>query len=201
MEATSLSKQYPLMIPFITDADILAVTEVLQSGMLIQGKHVAILENKISQIAQVEQAIAVSNGTATMHLVLIALGIGKGDEVIVPAFSYVATANVVELVGATPIFVDIDLDTFNIDVSKIKSAITNNTKAIIPVHEFGLASNISEIMAIAVENNLFVIEDAACALGAKENNQPVGSFGIAASFSLHPRKSVTSGRRRNHYNK
>lgn len=193
MEATTLSKQYPLMIPFITEADISAVTEVLQTGMLIQGKHVAILEDKIKQIAQVEHAVAVSNGTATMHLALIALGIGKGDEVIVPAFSYVATANVVELVGATPIFVDIDLDTFNINASKIKSAITAKTRAIIPVHEFGLASNISEIMSIAIDHKLFVIEDAACALGAKENNQPVGSFGIAASFSLHPRKSVTCG--------
>ena len=181
------------MIPFITEADISVVTDVLRSGMLIQGKHVGILEDKIKQITHVEEAVAVSNGTATMHLALIALGIGKGDEVIVPAFSYVATANVVELVGATPIFVDIELDTFNIDVSKIKSAITDKTKAIIPVHEFGLASNISEIMTIATDHKLFVIEDAACALGAKENNQPVGSFGIAASFSLHPRKSVTCG--------
>lgn len=181
------------MIPYITPADIAAVTEVLQSGMLIQGKHVGLLENKIKQITHVKEAIAVSNGTATMHLALIALGIGKGDEVIVPAFSYVATANVVELVGATPVFVDIDLDTFNIDVTKIKAAITKKTKAIIPVHEFGLACNISEIIAIASEYKIHIIEDAACALGAKENEQPVGGFGIVASFSLHPRKSVTSG--------
>ncbi len=181
------------MIPFITPADIAAVTEVLQSGMLIQGRHVGLLENKIQQLTNVKQAVAVSNGTATMHLALIALGIGKGDEVIVPAFSYVATANVVELVGATPVFVDIDPDTFNIDVTKIKAAITEKTKAIIPVHEFGLACNISEIIAIASVNKIQVIEDAACALGAKENEQPVGGFGIVASFSLHPRKSVTSG--------
>lgn len=181
------------MVPNISEVDISAVTEVLRSGMLIQGKHVAGLENRIKQTTSVDQAVAVSNGTATLHLVLVALGIGKGDEVIVPAFSYVATANVVELVGATPIFVDIELDTFNIDVSKIKIAITNKTKAIIPVHEFGLASNISEIMKIARDYDVFVIEDAACALGAKENDQPVGSFGTAASFSFHPRKSVTCG--------
>ncbi|MBP9097869.1 MAG: DegT/DnrJ/EryC1/StrS aminotransferase family protein [Ferruginibacter sp.] len=193
METTNLNKQFPLMIPYITPDDIAAVTEVLQSGMLIQGKHVGLLENKIRQIANVKEAVAVSNGTATLHLALISLGIGKGDEVIVPAFSYVATANVVELVGATPVFVDIDSDTFNIDVSKIKAVITEKTKAIIPVHEFGLACNISEVISIALTNKIHVIEDAACALGAKENEQPVGSFGIVASFSLHPRKSVTSG--------
>jgi perosamine synthetase len=181
------------MIPSITSSDIEAVVEVLKSGMLIQGKHVGILENKIQNITSVKYAIAVSNGTATMHLALLALGIGPGDEVIVPAFSYVATANVVELVGATPIFVDIDPDTYNIDVKKICRAISSKTKAIIPVHEFGLPCNIGEIISIARKYLLYVIEDAACALGAKENGQPVGSFGIASSFSLHPRKSVTSG--------
>jgi len=161
METTNLNKQFPLMIPYITPDDIAAVTEVLQSGMLIQGKHVGLLENKIRQIANVKEAVAVSNGTATLHLALISLGIGKGDEVIVPAFSYVATANVVELVGATPVFVDIDSDTFNIDVSKIKAVITEKTKAIIPVHEFGLACNISEVISIALTNKIHVIEDAA----------------------------------------
>lgn len=193
MEANILSKQFPLMIPSITSSDIDAVVGVLKTGMLIQGKHVSYLEANIQKLVSVNHAIAVSNGTVTMHLALIALGIVPGDEVIVPAFSYVATANVVELTGATPVFVDVDLDTFNIDVNKIHAAITPKTKAIIPVHEFGLACNISEIIKLAVQHNLSVIEDAACALGAKEKGQPVGSFGIAASFSLHPRKSVTSG--------
>ena len=121
------------------------------------------------------------------------LGIGAGDEVIVPAFSYVATANVVEIVGAKCVFVDVERDTFNIDVSKIERAITPRTKAIIPVHEFGLACDISELMKIAEKHNLFVIEDAACALGATENEKFVGTFGQVGSFSLHPRKAVTSG--------
>lgn len=181
------------MIPSITEDDIAAVTEVLRSGMLIQGKHVQSLEDGFKNIVGTSDALAVSNGTATMHLTLLTLGIGIGDEVIVPAFSYVATANVVEMVGATPVFVDIDMDTFNIDITKIENAITGKTKAIIPVHEFGLSAEISAIKKIADKHKLWVIEDAACALGAKENEKSVGSFGIASSFSLHPRKSITSG--------
>lgn len=181
------------MIPSITERDIEAATDVLRSGMLIQGRHVMSLEQKISSMTNTRHAIAVSNGTATMHLVLVALGIGPGDEVIVPAFSYVATANVVELTGARCVFADIDLRTFNIDVKKVEALITPRTKAIIPVHEFGLACDITALTEIAGRHRLHVIEDAACALGACENGRPVGSFGIAGSFSLHPRKSVTSG--------
>ena len=161
--------------------------------MLVQGKYVAELESSFVKLTHAKFASALSNGTATMHLALIALGIKKGDEVIVPAFSYVATANVVELVGAKPVFVDIDLNTFNIDVTKIEAAITPKTKAIIPVHEFGLACDISAVMNIAKKHNLYVIEDAACALGAKFSNQHVGSFGNFGSFSLHPRKAISSG--------
>ena len=185
--------QIPLASPDIRQSDVDLVKNVLMSGMLVQGKFVAQLENEISKISQSNNSIALSNGTATMHLALVSLGIGKGDEVIVPAFSYVATANVVEIVGAKPVFVDINSDTFNIDVNKIEDSITSKTKAIIPVHEFGLACEIDKIMTLAKKYNLFVIEDAACALGATINDQPVGSFGDFASFSLHPRKSITSG--------
>ena len=183
----------PLMSPNITDADIEAVAQVLRSGMLVQGENAAALESKIAEYLQVKNAVAVSNGTAALHLSLVALGIGAGDEVIVPAFSYVATANVVEIVSAKCVFVDVEKDTFNIDVSQIERAITPRTRAVIPVHEFGLACDISELMEIARGYNLFVIEDAACALGAEENGKKVGSFGNIGSFSLHPRKAVTSG--------
>jgi len=128
-----------------------------------------------------------------LHLALLALGIGKGDEVIVPAFSYMATANVVELVGAKPIFVDIEIETFNINVNYIEAAITNRTRAIMPVHEFGLACNIVEVCSVAKKHGLKVIEDAACALGATENGVFTGSFGDVGSFSFHPRKAITSG--------
>jgi perosamine synthetase len=183
----------PLMKPNINESDIQEVVRVLRSGMLIQGKEVELLEQAFENYNKVQSAVAVSNGTATLHLALIALGIGKGDEVIVPAFSYIATANVVELVGATPVFVDIAIDSFNIDPSKIERAITSKTKGIIPVHEFGLAADMGEIMLIAKKYELFVLEDAACALGALDNGQHVGTFGDLASFSLHPRKAITSG--------
>jgi perosamine synthetase len=183
----------PLASPDIQEQDISAVVDVLKSGMLVQGANVLALEKTFNEFNNSKYACALSNGTATLHLALVALGIGKGDDVIVPAFSYVATANVVELVGANCIFVDIDLKTFNIDVSKIEQAITPNTKAIIPVHEFGLACDIEAIMAIAQKHNLFVIEDAACALGATQNNKYAGTFGDFGSFSLHPRKSITCG--------
>ncbi len=183
----------PLASPDIKADDIKALADVLLTGMLVQGIHVAALEKNVAAFLKNENVVAASNGTATMHLALIALEIGVGDEVIVPAFSYIATANVVELVGATPIFVDIDLDTFNIDASKVEAAITPKTKAIIPVHEFGLACDIESIMKLAKKHNLFVIEDAACALGAKQNNKYVGTFGDFGSFSLHPRKAISSG--------
>lgn len=183
----------PLASPDINSDDTKALTDVLLTGMLVQGINVLELEKNIASFIKSENIIAVSNGTATMHLALLALGIGKGDEVIVPAFSYIATANVVELVGATPVFVDIDIETYNIDISKIESVISSKTKAIIPVHEFGLACDIEALMVIAKKNNLFVIEDAACALGAKQNEKFAGTFGDFGSFSLHPRKAISSG--------
>jgi perosamine synthetase len=183
----------PLASPNITEQDIDAVAAVLRSGMLIQGSQVEDFEKEIAAYLGVKNVVAVSNGTASLHLALLALEVGPGDEVIVPAFSYVATANVVEIVGATSVFVDIERDTFNIDVAQLRNAITPQTKAIIPVHEFGLACDISALMDIAQAEGLQVIEDAACALGAKENGQFVGTFGDIGSFSLHPRKAVTSG--------
>jgi perosamine synthetase len=126
-------------------------------------------------------------------LALHTLGIGSGDEVIVPAFSYIATANVVELVHAKCVFVDIDERTFTIDIDKVRAAITEKTKAIIPVHEFGLCADMEKLMQIAREKNIFVIEDAACALGASQNGKMAGTFGDFGSFSLHPRKAITSG--------
>ncbi len=193
MKYVEINKFIPLASPDINEQDIDCVTEVLRSGMLVQGVNVLALEKSFNDFNSSKNAIALSNGTATLHLALLALGIGKGDEVIVPAFSYVATANVVEMVGATCIFVDIDISTFNIDVTKIEAQITSKTKAIIPVHEFGLACDIETVMQIAAKHNLHVIEDAACALGAMQNEKHVGTFGNLGSFSLHPRKSITCG--------
>lgn len=188
-----LTKFIPLASPDINDDDIAEVVRVLKSGMLVQGKEVDQFERAVAEYIGVEEAICVSNGTATLHLALQCLGVGRGDEVIVPAFSYVATANVVELTGATPVFVDIDITTFNIDADAIEAKITNRTKAIMPVHEFGLAANMTAIRQIAQKYQIAVVEDAACALGARENGRYVGAFGDFGSFSLHPRKAISSG--------
>jgi perosamine synthetase len=193
MQTANRTAFIPLASPDIREEDIEVVNQVLRSGMLVQGSYVAKLESSFADYHSVKHAVAVSNGTATMHLALKVLGVGPGDEVIVPAFSYVATANVVELVGASCVFVDIDPNTFNIDVTKIEEKITPRTRAIIPVHEFGLSCDIEAVCRIAKTHGIHVIEDAACALGARQNKKPVGSFGILGSFSLHPRKSITSG--------
>jgi perosamine synthetase len=183
----------PLASPDIRIEDINAVNEVLLSGNLVQGKNVSTLEEKMAKYLGTSNCILLTNGTSTLHLILLALGLGQGDEIIIPAFSYIATANVVELVGATPIFVDISLDTFNIDSNQIENSISPRTKAIMIVHEFGLTADIIKIKDICDRNNLLLIEDAACALGAKEENYFAGTLGIAGSFSFHPRKAITSG--------
>ena len=183
----------PLMRPHLTEEDINSVSDVLRSGMLVQGKHVEKLEASLTSAFGSPYAAAICNGTQTLYLALVVLNIGPGDEVIVPAFSFMATANAVELEGATPVFVDIDIDTFNINASLIERAITPRTKAIMPVHEFGLSAEIGEIMSIAHRHNLYLIEDAACALGATENGRYVGTFGDFGSFSFHPRKAITTG--------
>lgn len=183
----------PLASPDIQEEDISNVIRVLRSGMLVQGLEVEKLEHQLSTYLGIQHSIMVSNGTATLHLILIALGIGPGDEVIIPAFSYMATANVIELVGAKPIFVDIESDSFNIDKNLIKGKISPATKAVMIVHEFGLAADMHEIKSICDTHGLFLIEDAACALGAKEHQKYAGTIGIAGSFSFHPRKAITSG--------
>lgn len=188
-----ISKPIYLSRPNIQRQDILNVVEVLKSGNLVQGLAVNELEKKFCQILQTSNCTALSNGTATLHLSLLALGVSKGDEVIVPAFSYIASANVIELVGAKPVFVDIDLDTFNIDVERIEEKITKNTKAIIVVHEFGLPAEMDHIMYLAESHNLYIIEDAACAVGSKYKGTMAGTIGHFGSFSLHPRKIITTG--------
>jgi Predicted pyridoxal phosphate-dependent enzyme apparently involved in regulation of cell wall biogenesis len=194
MEKSHYIKDFiPLMSPDIRKDDIESLTNVLKSGMLVQGEEVIHLENTISKYINVKHSIAVSSGTAALHLALIALGINKGDEVIIPSFSYIATANVIELVGAKPIFVDIDIETFTINTTLIEKVITPNTKAIMPVHEFGLTADMKLIKEIAEKYNLYIIEDAACALGSKENDIYEGAIGDIACFSFHPKRSITSG--------
>lgn len=179
--------------PDILQKDIDKIVDVLKSGNLIQGKEVLKLESFINSYLNINYSSIVSNGTTSLILALHTLNITENDEVIIPAFSYIATANVVELVKATPVFVDINLDTFNINEKKIEEKLNSKTKAIMPVHEFGLCANMKYILKIANDNDLYIIEDAACAIGAKINEEFAGTFGNFGSFSFHPRKAITSG--------
>lgn len=179
--------------PFIPEEAITRVIEVIRSGNLVQGECVAEFEQKLQGYLGVKYVIVVSSGTAALHLSLVAMDIKNGDEVIVPAFTFPATANVIELVGAKPILVDINLDDFCIDTSKIENVITEKTKAIIPVHEFGQAVKMDDIIAISKKFGLKIIEDAACSLGAEFKGKKVGTFGEYGCFSFHPRKALTTG--------
>ncbi len=179
--------------PDIGDEELNAIKQVLDSGYLVQGKMVEELETLVADYLGVKYAIAVSSGTAALHLAVKVLDLKTSDEVIVPDFTFPATANVVELVGAKTKLVDVELNTFCIDPSKIERYINENTKAIIPVHEFGCSAKLNNIMTLAEKYNLRVIEDAACALGTEYKGKKVGTFGDVGCFSLHPRKAITTG--------
>lgn len=167
--------------------------QVLDSGLFVQGQYVSILEEIFSKYLEVKHAIAVSSGTAALHLSLLASGIKEGDEVIVPAFTFPATVNVIELTGAKSVLIDVDLETYNIDINLIEKYITKKTRAIIPVHIFGNPANMIEIMKIAKKYGIVVIEDAAGALGSKFANKNCGTIGDIGCFSFHPRKIITTG--------
>ena len=177
----------------ISHKEIKAFIKTLFSGKLLKGEKIEKFEALFRRYIGVKHAVSVGSARVALYLLLKALDVKEGDEIILPAYNYFIVPDIVLCVGAKPVFVDIDKDTYNIDVSKIESAITSRTKAIIPVHEFGLAAEISQIVDIAKKHNLFVIEDAAEALGAIENDQFVGGFGDFGSFSFHPRKAITSG--------
>ncbi len=183
----------PITKPQFDQAEEQAVIEVLRSGWVSQGPKVAQFESALAGYTEASYAVATTSCTTALHLILAALGIGPGDEVLVPAFSFVATANVVEYQGAVPVFVDIDLRTFNIAVEKIEAKITPRTKAIIPVHLFGLSAEMDPILDLARRHGLAVIEDAACAVGSRYRGRHVGALGRAGAFSFHPRKVITTG--------
>ncbi|MCI0521489.1 MAG: DegT/DnrJ/EryC1/StrS family aminotransferase [Chloroflexi bacterium] len=179
--------------PEIGEEEIQAVAAVLRSGYLVQGRHVEDFEQRAAAYLGVEHAVAVSSGTAALHLALLALGIGHGDEVLLPDLTFPATANVVALCGATPVPVDVELSTFNLDPACLENALTEKTRAVMPVHLFGLAADMASVSHFARQHSLWVIEDAACALGSLHQGTHCGTLGALGCFSFHPRKAITTG--------
>lgn len=183
----------PISKPFFGEEELLAVQEPLKTGWVVQGPKVAEFERLFAQYTGARHAIATTSCTTALHLALMALGIGPDDEVILPSFTWVATANVVEIQRAKPVFVDIELETFQIDINQIERAITPRTRAIIPVSLFGLSAEMNSILALAHQYNLKVVEDDACATGAWYHGHHAGTLADMGCFSFHPRKAITTG--------
>lgn len=181
-----------ISLPCTGEEEWQATREPLMSGWLTQGPKVAAFEKVFAERHQVPHALAVTSCTTGLHLALAGLGVGPGDEVIVPAFTWVATANVVLYCGATPVFVDVDRATYNLDIAQVTTKVTERTKAVIAVHLFGRCVDVDALRAL-LPAHVAIVEDAACAAGASWQGRPAGSLGDVASFSFHPRKSVTTG--------
>lgn len=189
----SIKYSIPLASPDLMGNELKYVSEAIQSNQLSFGSFIDRFESEFATLCGTRKAIVCANGTCALHLALCALKLGPGDEVIVPSFTYVATANAVRYCGAEPVFVDVDEKTWCIDPNGIESAITSRTKGIIPVHLFGHPADMDPINRIAQIYNLWVVEDAAEAVLAKYKGQPVGSLGTIGTFSFHSAKTITSG--------
>jgi perosamine synthetase len=179
--------------PYLPEKSLNEMISTVRSGNLVQGEKVAAFEAALSEYLDIPEVVVVSSGTAALYLSLKAHNIGRGDEVIIPAYSFPAVANVVELVGARPVFVDILPRNCCIDTALIADKITRKTAAIMPVHEFGHPAEMDHINQLAEHHGLVVIEDAACALGTKYQKKPAGTLSDTGCFSFHPRKILTTG--------
>ncbi len=182
-----------LVVPDIDEDELAEVQSVLASGYLTQGPKVAEFERLIAARVGTRHAFATTSATTALHLALVAMGIGTGDEVLVADFTFPASANVVVQQGATPVLVDVDPGTFTMDPEDLERKITARSRALIPVHAFGLSADMNPILEIARSHGLLVLEDAACAIAATYYDRPVGSMGTAGCFSFHPRKAITTG--------
>lgn len=186
-------RQIPITRPFFGPEELQAVQRPLESEWVVQGPYVREFESRFASYTASSHAAATSSCTTALQVAAAALELKPGDEVIVPAFTWVSTANVVEYFGAKPVFCDVDLETFNIDVARCEALVTDRTVGIVPVHLFGLAADIDGVLELAERKGLWVIEDAACGFGAWHKGRHVGTFGTFGAFSFHPRKSITTG--------
>ena len=191
--ASSVTSMIPFAKPIVGDEEIEAVKSVLKSGMLAEGKIARQFEGEFAKYVGTKFATVTSNGTTALSTALEALGIQPGDEVITSPFTFIASANTIAMLGAVPVFVDIKLDTYNIDPDLIEAAITDRTKAIMPIHIFGMPADMKRIMEIASKHDLLVIEDACQAHGATIDGKMVGSFGHAGTYSFYATKNMMTG--------
>jgi dTDP-4-amino-4,6-dideoxygalactose transaminase len=185
--------QVPFARPSFTGGEAEALAEVIASGWVSQGPRVQAFERAFAERLGAREAIATTNCTSALHMALHVSGVGPGDEVIVPSLSFIATANAVWMCGAAPVFADVDPATQNLDPIAAERAITPRTKAIMPVHQIGLPADMDAFLEIGERRGVAIVEDAACAIGARHRGRPIGSLGTLACFSLHPRKVITTG--------
>lgn len=183
----------PIAIPYLGPEEERAAAAAIRSGWVTQGPQVAAFERAVAGYCGAAHAVAISNCTTALHLALLSLGIGPGDEVICPSMSFIATTNSIRYTGATPVFADVDPRTYNLDPSAAEAAITSRTKAILVVHQIGLAADLDAFEALAKKHGLRIVEDAACAIGSRYRGIPIGGSGNLVCFSFHPRKVITTG--------
>jgi perosamine synthetase len=182
----------PLSTPEFGDGEARAVADVLKSGWVSQGPKVAEFESLVAARVGAAHGVATTSCTTALHLALVASGVGPGDEVICPSYSFIATANAVLYAGATPVFADIEADTWNLDPADVATRVSSNTKAVLAVHQVGLAADLDRLKA-AVPRRVPIVEDAACAIGSLYKGRPVGSSGNVSCLSFHPRKTISLG--------
>jgi perosamine synthetase len=183
----------PITKPVLGEAELRAVEGPMESGWIVQGPAVAEFEGRFGDYIGAEHCVATTSCTTALHLAVATLGLAPGDEVLVPAFTWVSTPNVVEYMGATPRFVDIDLATFNVAAQGLEPAMTDRTVGIMPVHLFGLCADMAAVGQVASRRGLWTVEDAACGFGAWQGGRHAGTLGDIGAFSFHPRKSITTG--------
>lgn len=183
----------PITRPLLGEEECRAVSEALRSGWLTQGNRVAAFERAVADYVGAKHAVACSSCTTALHLALHVSGIGPGDEVIVPSMSFIASANSIRYVGATPVFAEVDPRTFNLDPAAAAAAVTSRTRAILVVHQIGLPADLDRFRALCAQRGLTLLEDAACAIGSAHRGRRIGGDAALACFSFHPRKVITTG--------